>query len=80
MSLDVLAMLTLVHSTPTIFCGMEINVEYLKPTVAPYIPDQPSFHKVLDTTTSDGIEIRLWINQPTGDENILVSLYDIYVK
>ena len=44
------------------------------------IPNMPWFHKVLDTATSDGIEIRLCINQPTSDENVLVSLYDIYVK
>ena len=42
--------------------------------------DQPWFHKVLNTTTIDNIEIRLCIDQQTNDENILVSLYDIYVK
>ena len=43
-------------------------------------PDQPWFHKVLDTPSPDDIEIRLCIDQPTSDENVLVSLYDIYVK
>ena len=43
-------------------------------------PNQPWFHKVLDTATSDAIEIRMCINQPTGNENVLVSLYDVYVK
>ena len=44
------------------------------------IPNQPWFHKVLDTPSIDDIEIRLCTDQHTGDENVLVSLYDIYVK
>ena len=44
------------------------------------IPNQPWFHKVLDTPSSDNIEIRLCIDSSTADENVLVSLYDIYVK
>ena len=44
------------------------------------VPNQPWFHKVLDTPSVDDIEIRLCINQPTSDENVLVSLYDIYIQ
>ena len=44
-------------------------------------PLQPWFHKVLDTSTSDGIEIRVCVDQGThDDENILFSLYEIYVQ
>ena len=43
-------------------------------------PDQPWFHQVLDTATSDDMEIRLCIDQDASVENILVSLYDVYVK
>ena len=42
--------------------------------------DQPWFFKVLDTTTSGSIEIRLCQDGPTSNENILVSLYEVYVK
>ena len=44
------------------------------------IPDQPWFHKILDTPSDDEIEIRLCVNQPTSNENVLVSLYEIYTK
>ena len=43
-------------------------------------PDLPWFHKVFDKPCLHDIEIRLCIDQNTSDENILVSLYDIYVK
>ena len=43
-------------------------------------PDLPWFHKVLDTPSLDDIEIRLYTDQDTSDENVLVSLYEVYVK
>ena len=42
--------------------------------------DQPWFHKILNANTSDDIEIRLWIDEGTNDESVVVSLYNIYVK
>ena len=42
--------------------------------------DLPWFHKVLDTPSLDDIEIRLCMRQATSDENVLVSLYEIYVQ
>ena len=44
------------------------------------IPGQPWFHKVLDTPLSDRLEIRLCLDQPTNNENILVSQYELYIK
>ena len=42
-------------------------------------PRQPWFYKILDTSTSDGIEIRVCVEQSThDDENIILSLYEIY--
>ena len=43
-------------------------------------PLQPWFHKVLNKSSVDSIEIRMCIDQGTIDENILVSLCDIYIK
>ena len=42
-------------------------------------PGLPWFHKVLDAPTTDYIEMRVCIDQPTGDENVLISSYEIYV-
>ena len=43
-------------------------------------PGEPWFHKVLDAPTMDDIEIRICIDQHTNDENVLLSLYEIYVQ
>ena len=49
-------------------------------TVCCTAPNQPWFHKILDTPSIDEIEIRLCVDQDTGNENVLVSLYEIYTK
>ena len=41
---------------------------------------QPWFHKVLDCTTSDGIELRICSNAKTDREDTVVALYEIYVR
>ena len=40
----------------------------------------PWFHKTLSTPTSDYIGLRICCNQPTSDEDVPVSLNEIYVK
>ena len=43
------------------------------------VPGQPWFHRVLDSPTTDYIEMRLCIDEPTSNENVLISSYEIYV-
>ena len=43
-------------------------------------PGLPWFHKVLNTATTDYIELRVCGDQGTNDENVPVSFYEIYVK
>ena len=40
----------------------------------------PWFHKTLSTPTSDYIELQLWCDSGTSDEDVPASLYEIYVK
>ena len=42
-------------------------------------PGLPWFHKVLDTPTTDYIEMRVCIDEATTNENVLISSYEIYV-
>ena len=44
------------------------------------VPGIPWFHKVLNTTTSDDIELRVCGDYKTDEEDVPVSLYEIYVK
>ena len=41
---------------------------------------QPWFHKVLDCSTSDDIELRICGNTDTDTEDVPVELYEIFVK
>ena len=43
-------------------------------------PGLPWFHKVLNTTTTDYLELRVCGDQEIEDENAPVSFYEIYVK
>ena len=43
-------------------------------------PGLPWFHKVLNTATSDYIELRVCVDRERDDENVPVSFYEIYVK
>ena len=43
-------------------------------------PDIPWFNKVLDSTTTDDIELRVCEDQDSGNEDTPISLYEIYVK
>ena len=43
-------------------------------------PGIPWFHKVLNSTTTDDIELRVCGDQDTGNEDTPVRLYEIYVK
>ena len=43
-------------------------------------PGLPWFHKVLNTTTTDYLEMRICIDESTANEDIPVGLYEIYVK
>ena len=42
-------------------------------------PGLPWFHKVFNAPTTDDIEMRVCIEQPTTNENVLISSYEIYV-
>ena len=45
------------------------------------VPGLPWFHKVLSSPTTDDIELRICGDQnPSDDENVFVSQYEIYVK
>ena len=43
-------------------------------------PGLPWFHKVLNTTTTDYLELRVCADQETTDEDIPVSFYELYIK
>ena len=43
-------------------------------------PGLPWFHKVLNTTTTDYLELRVCADQDTSNEDVPVSFYDLYVK
>ena len=43
-------------------------------------PGIPWFHKVFNTTTTDDIELRVCGDFHTGDEDVPISLYELYVK
>ena len=43
-------------------------------------PGLPWFHKVLNTTTTDYLELRVCADQLTVDEDIPVSFYELYIK
>ena len=43
-------------------------------------PGLPWFHKVLNTTTTDYLELRVCADDATTDEDVPVSLYELYVK
>ena len=43
-------------------------------------PGLPWFHKVLNSTTTDYIEMRVCGDQGTNDEDVPVNYYEIYVK
>ena len=40
----------------------------------------PWFHKVMNTTTNDYIELRVCCNQGTNDEDVPFGLYELYIK
>ena len=42
-------------------------------------PDLPWFHRTLDTTTADDIEVRWCCTQPSYDEDVGVELLELYV-
>ena len=44
------------------------------------VPNIPWFYKVLNSSTTDDIELRVCTDQATGDEDVPVGLYEIYVK
>ena len=43
-------------------------------------PGLPWFHKVLNTTTTDYLELRVCADQETTDEDTPVSFYELYIK
>ena len=43
-------------------------------------PGLPWFHKVLNTTTTDYLELRVCADQLTVDEDTPVSFYELYIK
>ena len=44
------------------------------------LPMVPWFHKVLDSHTTDDIELRVCADETTGNEDTPVGLYEIYIK
>ena len=43
-------------------------------------PGIPWFHKVLDNSTTDNLELRVCCDQDTTDEDVPVHFYEIYIK
>ena len=43
-------------------------------------PGLPWFHKVLNSTTTDYLEMRVCADQETDDEDVPVNYYEIYIK
>ena len=43
-------------------------------------PGLPWFHKVLNTTSTDYLELRVCDDASTSHENVPVSFYELYVK
>ena len=43
-------------------------------------PGLPWFHKVLNSTTTDYLEMRVCGDQETDDEDVPVNYYEIYIK
>ena len=44
------------------------------------VPGLPWFHKVLNTTTTDYLELRVCADQETTDEDTPLSFYELYIK
>ena len=44
------------------------------------VPGLPWFHKVLESSKTDSIELRVCGNEGTTTEDVLLSQYEIYVK
>ena len=44
------------------------------------VPNIPWFYKVLNSSTTDDIELRACTDQATGDEDVPVGLYEMYVN
>ena len=62
-----------------IHCGMVKDVEVMEGPCC-NVPGIPWFHKILNSPTTDDIELRVCADQDTGDEDVPVSLYEIYIK
>ena len=43
-------------------------------------PSLPWFNKILNTTTTDYLELRVCVDSSTTDEDVPVSYYELYVK
>ena len=43
-------------------------------------PGLPWFHKILNSTTTDYLEMRVCADQETNDEDVPVNYYEIYIK
>ena len=43
-------------------------------------PGLPWFHKVLNTTTTDYLELRVCADEVTTEDDVPVSFYELYVK
>ena len=63
--------------THLIHCGM-VKTAVLKDCCT--APGLPWFHKVLNTTTTDYLELRVCGDEGNGDEDSPVGFYELYVK
>ena len=79
-SLVVQGIMTYAHSTMLIICAWDGGQCGTIEGGCCRAAGLPWFHKTLSTSTSDYIELRLYCDQPTSDEDVPISLYEIYVK
>ena len=78
-SLDVLVTGIRQPSMRLIPYGMEKGVALLKQCAVQLLVCHGSTRSLLDAPTTDYIEVRVYSDQLTWDENILISSYEIYV-
>ena len=63
----------------TIHCGM-VKTAVVKVLAVQLLHGLPWFHKVLNTTTTDYLELRVCGDQETTNDDVPVSFYELYVK
>ena len=70
----------ILFSMQMIHCGMAKDVVYSLEGACCAAPGLPWFHKTLDNTTTDYIELRVCGDEGTENEDTPIAFYEIYIK